>query len=75
MEKRTIKHLRQIYGNQYHQIAEVVITNPEYLLPISSTIVKDSLATFDGYDGPKTAQLMSYGDAWRFWVVQESEAN
>ena len=65
----TITHLLDIYGERYHRIAQVNITEPQFLQPISASIVADSRKTFDGSDGPKTAQLMTYGDNWRFWVV------
>ena len=68
----TINHLREIYGGRYHKIAQVNITEPQYLQPIAKSVIADSLQTFDGDQGPKTAQLMTYGDNWRFWVIVDN---
>lgn len=64
-----ITTLNDFAAERYHRIGHTVISEPQYLQPISPALISDSRRTFDGYAGPKTAQLMTYGDNWRFWVV------
>ena len=68
---KTIRCIRPLCCDTYEgKPYEVNLTSPEYLLPATNPIFGEGLRVFTDISGANavTAQLCSYGDAWRFWV-------